>query len=669
MSDERGCTISIDNSNNQYNLVLANISYQQGSFSSSVNTGYTILAGALPDTTTNPALVLSNDSGIHGADITFTWSTGPDNMDMITMNIQNTLAGDNIAQLTITNSNGSSLYGTSYLYASSGSGSSLTPFQRDAAPNSGSPMSALVYIVQNAYGNQNPGNFLPGINKVVMLMLENRSLDHLLGQLYTDTNLAKAFYPATNTTPYNGIPSSPPFENTLVVGSTTYPPMQPSPIVASDDPTTPDPDPGESFKYVNNQLFYPNYDYSAPPTMGGFLYDYYNNSGILHGGDGYPACNQIMGFYTSEQLPVISGLAAQYAISDAWFCSVPSQTYVNRAFSIAGTSYGTVDNPGDALSSPNYPMRTIFNVLMDSGFTSMANDWSIFVQDSTYQEDGNSFVTFAFDAMQTTPCKNMVQSMDNFFTLTQPGGAGLPSFSYLEPAWYWGVENGTDYHPTANLLPGEVELNNIYQALAGSDDWNNTLFIVTFDEHGGTMDHQPPPNAQVPDFMTYSDDGLTFNFDRLGVRVPTLLISPQIAQGTVFRSPDAQAFDHTSLVRTILGFMGIDVSKGVMGLRAAVAPDFSGVLSGGEVVNPGMINITPYTQSDAVKAKNANLPFNDLQKQLLYMVAHSLADGVRGSEEHVKVWNELKALKSINEMKDYVAKKVTTRKPQKQKGE
>jgi phospholipase C len=121
----------------------------------------------------------------------------------------------------------------------------------------------------------------------------------------------------------------------------------------------------------------------------------------------------------------------------------------------------------------------------------------------------------------------------------------------------------------------------IYQKLTEYAHWNTTLFIVTFDEHGGTPDHVPPPNdARPPDGQT---DWSGFGFDRYGFRVPTLLISPRIPSGLVFRSPTDVPFDHTAFLKTLLGWQDIDVSGGVMGARAGLAPDFSGVLVGSPV--------------------------------------------------------------------------------------
>ncbi len=118
----------------------------------------------------------------------------------------------------------------------------------------------------------------------------------------------------------------------------------------------------------------------------------------------------------------------------------------------------------------------------------------------------------------------------------------------------------------------------MYHAIRQGPQWNETLFVVTFDEHGGTYDHRPPPKTINPGSQRGTSG---FNFDRLGVRVPTILVSPFVEAGTVFRAPDASAhpFDHTSLLKTLLMWAGVDPASAGMGARMPVAPTFEGVLA------------------------------------------------------------------------------------------
>lgn len=86
-------------------------------------------------------------------------------------------------------------------------------------------------------------------------------------------------------------------------------------------------------------------------------------------------------------------------------------------------------------------------------------------------------------------------------------------------------------------------------ALRTGPDWNSTLLVITYDEHGGCYDHVPPPSGAVPPDDAQGEFG--FDFTRFGVRVPTVLVSPLIAAGTVYRATGDTPLDHTSLLKTI----------------------------------------------------------------------------------------------------------------------
>src|SRR5262249_10085217 len=104
-------------------------------------------------------------------------------------------------------------------------------------------------------------------------------------------------------------------------------------------------------------------------------------------------------------------------------------------------------------------------------------------------------------------------------------------------------------HPNYDVAQGDQLIHDVYYTLHASPAWNETLLLITFDEHGGNYDHVPPPtNATAPDGIPGEYDG--FDFTRFGVRIPALLISPLIAEGTVFR-PASGTIDHTSVLKTI----------------------------------------------------------------------------------------------------------------------
>ena len=308
---------------------------------------------------------------------------------------------------------------------------------------------------------------------------------------------------------------------------------------------------------------------------------------------------QIMQTYSPEQLPVINGIAKGYAVSDEWFSSVPSQTNCNRAFSICGTSCGLVNNEGSFFGLKPSAFKTnksIFEVLTSNGHGT-TDDWMVFYQTLSYS---NTFC-YTQEAFNVPNGDDNVAKIDQFFELAAAGK--LPKFSYLEPDWIGvnmyksgepdtvvlpklGEANGNSYHPPAQLQPGEVFLKKLYDSMTSTPEakaaWENTLLIITFDEHGGTYDHVPPPWGAAPPWgdrkPEFELEG-GFGFDRFGIRVPTILASPLIEEGTVFRSLTDVPYDHTSMIATVLDWFGVPRDQWELGERVANAPTFDNVLT------------------------------------------------------------------------------------------
>jgi len=152
--------------------------------------------------------------------------------------------------------------------------------------------------------------------------------------------------------------------------------------------------------------------------------------------------------------------------------------------------------------------------------------------------------------------------INNYFELSQfymdVASGNLASFTFLEPRWFKYLDYGaSDQHPPHDVKLGEFLIAHLYASLRNGPKWNETLFLITYDEHGGFYDHVPTPLDDIP-----SPDGRTppsgqpyFTFDRLGVRVPMLMISPWINKGTVVGEPVEQGvnkhYDHTSVAATL----------------------------------------------------------------------------------------------------------------------
>lgn len=413
---------------------------------------------------------------------------------------------------------------------------------------------------------------MPQIETIVMLMLENRSLDTLLGWLYHDGQ-PQHVYPPDSDPRFDGIPPG-------AVNSYKTTPYSPADgTQGMKQPCrVPRWDPYEPFEHVRVQLFgdsygrIPNDPWSKPAPMTGFVYDF----------DAWYVDNaEVMGAYSAQQLPVLYGLAESFAVSDRWFSSVPTQTNANRAFSICGTSLGGLDNG----IPPTYDTPTVFNAI--SGSKSWGVYWQYDGIGAGDPGDGPCYTADIFPQIgRAAAAGSGVIGTYASFLAALAAGDDVASFCYLEPFWGGGqgYETGTDfaglqgndYHPPAWIGPAEYELNNLYNALRSSKQWPSMLFIITFDEHGGLWDHVPPTATKAPD-----DNTSLFDFQTLGVRVPTILVSPYVAPGTVFRAPTCSKydFDHTSFIATILRWAGLDPATAGLGNRVAVAPTFDAVLS------------------------------------------------------------------------------------------
>src|SRR5258708_4566337 len=151
----------------------------------------------------------------------------------------------------------------------------------------------------------------------------------------------------------------------------------------------------------------------------------------------------------------------------------------------------------------------------------------------------------------------------------------LAEYSFVEPSFQL---EPNDSHPPHDVSLGEQFLLRVWNLVSTGKDWNSTLLVITFDEHGGCYDHVEPP-AAVPPGAASNPGEEGFPFDRYGVRIPTLLISPYIEPGTVFRSPTNVPYDHTSILATIRDWLQIPKGKMLTSARIEQAPTFGNVLT------------------------------------------------------------------------------------------
>ncbi|KAL6627590.1 hypothetical protein ACP70R_031316 [Stipagrostis hirtigluma subsp. patula] len=389
------------------------------------------------------------------------------------------------------------------------------------------PLLLLVLLLAGGNGEANAAATTASarpspIKNVVVLALENRSFDHMLGWTRRLLGL-----PVDGLTGAECNPDS-------VSNSTSS-----SICVSADaDLVVPD-DPGHSFEDVLEQVF-GNASSSAAaaaqqPSMSGFVRSALSVNALLS--------SAVMRAFRPSLLPAFSALAPEFAVFDRWFSSIPGPTQPNRLFLYSATSRGAVAHDKlDLLRG--YPQRTVFDSLA---------------------ADGRSFAVY-FKTIPTVLFYRRLRALryaarsfhryDSAFRDHARRGV-LPALSVIEPRYFdlTGAPADDD-HPAHDVANGQRLVKDVYEALRASPQWNQTLLIITYDEHGGFYDHVATPTADVP-----SPDGIRgpppffFKFDRLGVRVPTIMVSPWIKKGTVVGRPDGPTdtseFEHSSIPATL----------------------------------------------------------------------------------------------------------------------
>jgi len=437
------------------------------------------------------------------------------------------------------------------------------------------------------------------IKHVVYYMLESRSFDNVCGWLYEKGD--KGCHYIGSDRPFDGASTDDfNFEAKKKIHVSQY---QDGKLSDRWDLKALDQDPFHGTTDNLQQMFSENPGYwgRARPDMGGFVL---NN-----------ANPQVMETFSSEQLPVLNGLARHFGISDQWFSSIPGGTDVNRAFSLTGSAFnklGTWEGGSVYKNWPDsYHRQSIWKALWSQGI----KDWKIYnsvtweTRVFTYQlylqgqiptVDENSEQYLSYIAKHPQEAKNGTlpafgsQFLADLaqFKLDAKNG-NLPAFSYLEPAWIE-PHGATSYHPGGDLVPGERALNAIYEAIKSGPGWEQTLFIISFDKGGGVYDHVAPPYAKKP---WPNDLNNGFAYDLMGPRVPTIMVSPWIKEQTVIRAEGETPFDSTSFAATLLNWFGVPKPLWGLGDRMEVAPTFETIFQASQPRADAPSFTPPYDKS------------------------------------------------------------------------
>ncbi len=440
------------------------------------------------------------------------------------------------------------------------------------------------------------------IKHVIVLMMENRSFDHMLGDIPN----------------VDGVNKTSPRTNTEQPGSTRK--YAQENIAARKV----NPDPHHETTNVLRQI-----NGGGLGAMGGFVYDF----ALEEPNSTADARKQVMAYFANGKLPALHTLAKEYCVCDRWFSSVPGPTWANRFFVHSGTSQGWVKMPSFFAPSHihKYDQTTIYDRLNERNIS-----WRI------YHGDIPQSLVLA-NLRNSKKNRSNFRSLSDFAEDLTKADNTFPAYTFIEPKYFWPGQN--DQHPPHDVLKGDELIASVYNSIRGNDIiWNSCLLIVTWDEHGGFYDHVDPPAAMPPDHKTQE-----CAFDRLGVRVPTVLVSPWVQRQSVFH-PATGNLDHTSILRYLiekhdLGPLGNRTASAAL-MRAAITsdPQQPGPKKIGERPNP--MAITAVVEGQPADLNKNQLALIEFTKQLevemgsqpaeVGMRAIRASSGVEGQVEAAK---------------------------------
>jgi phospholipase C len=457
---------------------------------------------------------------------------------------------------------------------------------------------------------------LEKVDHVVVLMLENRSFDHLLGYL------------------------------SLMGGRPEIDGLRPGLVNQDQGRTYPvhhlagtalEMDPDHSASAIDQQV--------AGGSMGGFVASAAATLARRGIDDGDPGC--VMGYYDGSDVPVYDHLAEEFAVCDRWFSSVRGATLPNRLYALCGVAAGSRDDRPPYIP-PLYHQHSFVRYL-DAHHVSWR--WYSFdpaplrLADVHYRLGHHH--RFGYFSKTGLPWQTIFDITVNpkIPSFLEDAAAGtLRQVSWIDPAFTNFNLLGfpvNDDHPPADIKDGQDLVLAVYDALAASPQWDRSLLVIVYDENGGFYDHVPPPQA--------ADDEPEM-FGKYGVRVPAIIVSPWIEPRTVSHT----LFDHTSIIKTILSRFcpkalnqpqqakGRQGSLGLRpqypGLRVAQANHLGELLTR-TTPRPAPLRDTLVQQAAARAARietrqprpgnrgEGEHPLNDLQKSILAATGQLRRDG------------------------------------------
>lgn len=359
------------------------------------------------------------------------------------------------------------------------------------------------------------------IEHVIVLMLENRSFDHVLGSLSlregrTDIDGLTEEAQHGNFDDKNHFHEVHPLAANVRYGKRAR-------------RFAPDP-PHNAFA-VRDQI---------GRHMDGFVRSFQRE----HPKDRYP--QSVLGYLTRAEQPVTYALADHFVVCDRWFSPVPANTIPNRMYSVAGHSMGLTSNPKGTSFFGVEGLDTIFDHLPRHDGLTAGHGWRLYAQALSVLH------MFKFPGTE-------LQHQEGIGTFVQHVREDrLPRLSWLEPRYSWAFVLGetNDDHPPSDVLAGQRLIRTVVQALFDNPKvWAKSLFILTYDEHGGFYDHVKPPKItpdERPAQVRFQD-----GFKYRGPRVPAILVSPFTQTRRVYH----ETMDHCSILKFLEGWLGVSMDQ------------------------------------------------------------------------------------------------------------
>jgi len=358
------------------------------------------------------------------------------------------------------------------------------------------------------------------IKTVVVVMMENRSFDHLLGYLSLDPQ---------NWQHVEGLSSDAAWQDKV---ASVYAGSKYKPFLLTDPYDLMKADPPHERDQIATQM---GTAVAGVYPMNGFVTNYATAPGA---GEVTPDSQPpVMGYFTPDRVPVTDFFAQNFAICDHWFSSLPAGTQANRLMAMSGYTNIEVNQ------FPLPKQELVYDWLTKKGVS-----WRVYHQGLPFFAMMTDWIGDILLGDRFRPLEQLYNDIEN-----QPPGE-LPQVIFIEPTYTDAPHIGpaSDDHAPSAVKGGQEFLLEAYRAISRVPDvWNQLAMIVTYDEHGGFFDHVSPPALRTD---PPPGAGYTRGFDTLGVRVPGFVISPFVRPTTVFNG----VLDHTS----ILKFLGEKFGNG-----------------------------------------------------------------------------------------------------------